>query len=122
MSRIITIKSENQLAEIAQEAAAILRSGGVVLYPTDTTYALAANALDEKAVDRVFQIKGRDYSKPIHVIVRDIEQAAQYVAVGDTARLVANHFLPGALTLVLPQLANSGIPPLLVAGATTLGV
>jgi L-threonylcarbamoyladenylate synthase len=92
------------------------------LYPTDTTYALAANALDEKAIDGVFQIKGRDYSKPIHVIVRDIEQAAQYVAVGDIARLVAQDFLPGALTLVLPQLADSGIPPLLVAGANTLGV
>lgn len=101
---------------------AILRAGGVVLYPTDTTYALAANALDEKAVDRVFQVKGRDYSKPIHVIVRDIEQAAQYVAVGDTARKIANQFLPGALTLVLPQLPDTDIPPLLVAGAKTLGI
>jgi L-threonylcarbamoyladenylate synthase len=56
------------------------------------------------------------------VILRDIEQATHYVVIGETARMIANHFLPGALTLVLPQLKNSGIPPLLVAGATTLGV
>jgi L-threonylcarbamoyladenylate synthase len=122
VSRVISIQGADQLAQTVEETVAVLRSGGVVLYPTDTTYALAANALDEKAVDRVFQLKGRDYSKPIHVIVRDMEQAAQYVFAGEMARSIANHFLPGALTLVLPQRTNSGIPPLLVAGATTLGV
>jgi L-threonylcarbamoyladenylate synthase len=122
MTQTFRIQNESDLAEAIQQAAEILRQGGVVLYPTDTTYALAANALDEKAVDRVFQIKGRDYSKPIHVIVRDIDQAAQYVQVNDAARNIAAQFLPGALTLVLPQLTNSGIPPLLVAGASTLGV
>jgi len=105
-----------------QAAVHVLRAGGVVLYPTDTTYAMAANALDGNAVDRVFQIKGRDYSKPIHVIVRNIEQAAQLVQVNETARQLAAQFLPGALTLVLPLLPKSGIPPLLVAGAGTLGI
>jgi L-threonylcarbamoyladenylate synthase len=122
VSRVISIQGADQLAQTVEEAAAVLRSGGVVLYPTDTTYALAANALDEKTVDRVFQLKGRDYSKPIHVIVRDVEQAALYVVAGEMARLIANQFLPGALTLVLPQRENSGIPPLLVSGATTLGI
>lgn len=122
MSRVISIQGADDLTQTIEEAAEILRSGGVVLYPTDTTYALAANALDERAVDRVFQVKGRDYSKPIHVIVRDIEQAAQYVVVGETARMIADHFLPGALTLVLPLREDSGITPLLIAGGATLGV
>lgn len=100
----------------------MLQTGGVVLYPTDTTYALAVNALDANAVDRIFQLKGRDYSKPIHVIVQDIEQAAQYVEVNEIARQIAPQFLPGGLTIVLPLKSDSAIPSLLVAGAGTLGV
>lgn len=122
MSRVISLQDSPDSTAPIREAVSILRAGGTVLYPTDTTYALAANALDEAAVDHVFQLKGRDYSKPIHVIVRDIEQAAQFVTVGDVARLLASHFLPGALTLVLPLLENSNIPPLLIAGGSTLGV
>lgn len=122
MTPIVHIHDQTALADGIAHAAKILQAGGVVLYPTDTTYALAANALDTNAVDRVFQLKGRDYSKPIHVIVRDMEQAAQYVEINEIAYEIAKQFLPGGLTIVLPLKSNSAIPSLLVAGAGTLGV
>src|SRR5690606_35500716 len=84
--------------------------------------ALGVNALDVEAIDRIFQLKGRDYTKPIHVIVRHLSQAAEYVTVTDLTQKIGEHFLPGALTLVLPQKADSRIPTLLVAGESTLGV
>ncbi len=122
MTPIIHIHDQVSLDEGITQAAQVLQAGGVVLYPTDTTYALAANALNTNAVDRVFQVKGRDYSKPIHVIVRDIAQAAQYVQDNQISRQIAAQFLPGALTIVLPLKAGSAIPPLLVAEADTLGI
>jgi L-threonylcarbamoyladenylate synthase len=122
MTHIMHIQSKADVQNTVKLATETLMSGGVVLYPTDTTYALAVNALDTDAIDRVFQIKGRDYSKPIHVVVRDLNHASRFVVVSDSARQIANHFLPGALTLVLPQRPDSTIPPLLVAGEHTLGI
>ena len=122
MTRILKIESASELQNAANLAAETMSQGGMILYPTDTTYAVGVNALDVHAVDKVFQLKGRDYSKPIHVVVRDIEQAAKYVQVSDLARTIGEHFLPGALTLVLSQTVNTKIPSLLVAGESTLGV
>jgi L-threonylcarbamoyladenylate synthase len=122
MTRIVRIESSSDIEKAAKLAAETMSHGGTILYPTDTTYALGVNALDIQAVDRVFQIKGRDYSKPIHVVVRNMQQASEFVTVREMARKVGNHFLPGALTLVLPQKAESKIPSLLVAGESTLGI
>src|SRR5262249_45356099 len=80
------------------------------------------NALNVDAVDQVFQLKGRDYSKPIHVVVRDLNQAARYVVINEVAQEIVAQFLPGALTLVLSLKAGAGIPALLVAGGNTLGI
>lgn len=122
MTPIVHIHDQASLKAGITEAVQVLQAGGVVLYPTDTTYALAVNALDANAVDRVFQLKERDYSKPIHVIVEHMEQAAQYVEVNQVAQRIAAEFLPGALTIVLPLKPDSAIPPLLVADAGTLGI
>jgi L-threonylcarbamoyladenylate synthase len=122
MTQIIHIQSALDLEKAALSAVQIMQDGGLVLYPTDTTYALGANALNATAVDRVFQLKGRDYTKPIHVIIRDIQAAGDFVMITDLARKLAEHFLPGALTLVLNQKPDTPIPSLLVAGGNTLGV
>jgi L-threonylcarbamoyladenylate synthase len=122
MTRIVRIESVSDIQKAVKLAAEIMSHGGIILYPTDTTYALGVNALDVQAVDKVFQLKGRDYSKPVHVVVGNIQQASEYATVSEMARKVGDHFLPGALTLVLPQKAETAIPPLLVAGESTLGV
>ncbi len=122
MTDIVRIGEQDDLSKSVSLAAQVMRGGGVILYPTDTTYAIGVDALNADAVDRVFQIKGRDYSKPIHVVVNNLKQAAGYAQVNELAETIAAQFLPGALTIVLPKRADTKIPPLLVAGRSTLGV
>jgi L-threonylcarbamoyladenylate synthase len=88
--------------------------------PTDTGYALAANALDARAIFKVFNIKGRNYANPIHVAVASLEMAERYAWINPEAEKLAHNFLPGALTLVLPK--KELVPSLLVAGRDTVGI
>jgi L-threonylcarbamoyladenylate synthase len=103
--------TEDNIEDAVRRAAHALASGGVVLYPTDTLYGLGADAFSDKAVAKVYAIKGRDEKKPIHCIVPDIETAEAYAEVNELARKLAEKFLPGPLTLVLKKRTNidSGI-------------
>lgn len=88
------------------KAAEILRSGGVILYPTDTLYGLGADALSDEAVAKVKEIKGRDAVKPIHAIVADVEMANQYVEFGEKGFALACAYMPGPLSLILKKRAG----------------
>ncbi len=92
-------------------AAALLASGGVILYPTDTLYGLGADALSDEAVAKIYAIKGRDEKKPMHAIVADVAMAARYGEMNPLAQKLAEHFLPGPLTLILKKYeeSNTGI-------------
>ncbi|OGG58215.1 threonylcarbamoyl-AMP synthase [Candidatus Kaiserbacteria bacterium RIFCSPHIGHO2_02_FULL_49_16] len=83
----------------------ILRAGGIILYPTDTVYGLGADAFSNKAVGKIYKLKGRDEKKPIHAIVADIKMIEKYAEVSDFARMLAKEFLPGPLTLILKKKA-----------------
>ncbi|GAB2764559.1 L-threonylcarbamoyladenylate synthase [Streptomyces bullii] len=83
-------------------AAGVLRAGGLVAFPTETVYGLGANAEDSAAVARVFQVKGRPPSHPLIVHIRGAEHLGDWVEdVPASARLLAERFWPGPLTLVL---------------------
>lgn len=120
MAEIIQVNSENPDARVIQRAGALLTSGEVIVCPTDTGYALAANALDEEAVSRVFLLKGRNFANPVHVAVSSFAEAEKYAYINEVARKLAKRFLPGALTLVLVR--KSIIPSMLVAGKETVGI
>jgi L-threonylcarbamoyladenylate synthase len=103
------------------QAAELLRAGEVVALPTETVYGLAANALDAKAVAKIFAIKGRPAHNPIIVHVASVELAKRCVADWPAAaEQLANSFWPGPLTLVLPK--SGDIPDLVTAGGATVGV
>ncbi len=85
-----------------EKAAEVLRAGGLVALPTETVYGLGANAEDPAAVSRIFQVKGRPPTHPLIVHIGGAEQLDEWVEeVPATARLLAEHFWPGPLTLVL---------------------
>ncbi|MFD9335016.1 L-threonylcarbamoyladenylate synthase [Streptomyces sp. NPDC060028] len=85
-----------------EKAADVLRAGGLVAFPTETVYGLGANAEDPTAVARIFQAKGRPPSHPLIVHIGGAEQLGDWVEdVPATARLLAERFWPGPLTLVL---------------------
>ena len=104
-----------------QKAAALLVRGEVVALPTETVYGLAANALNPRAVERIFQIKGRPAHNPIIVHVASTRMARQCVSSWPpVAAKLARSFWPGPLTLVLPRAGE--IPDVVTAGGPTLGV
>jgi L-threonylcarbamoyladenylate synthase len=103
------------------EAAAILRTGGLVAFPTETVYGLGARARDDAAVAAIFAAKGRPSHNPLIVHV-GAEAAARDVAAFDaTADRLASAFWPGSLTLVLP-LADAALSPRVTAGLPTVAV
>ena len=118
--RIEKIDAFNPDSQILKQAAGLIVKGAVVVCPTDTGYAFSANAIDTKAVARVFELKGRLYSNPIHVAVSSMQEAEKYAQVNEAARRLASRYLPGALTLVLTK--KEIIPSMLVAGKDTVGI
>jgi L-threonylcarbamoyladenylate synthase len=108
-------------AEGIARAAAALRAGALVAYPTDTVYGLGAHLFLPQAVARIYEVKGRVENKPIAVLlaeVKDLDRVAAYVP--PAARRLGERYWPGALTLVLP--ARGEIPAVVVAGGATVGV
>lgn len=97
MTKIIPIA---EMGKYREEILETFRSGGVVLYPTDTQYGLGVIARDREAVEKIHAIKKTD--KPVSVIVPDIASVEKYVFVNDAARKLMQKYLPGALTLILP--------------------
>ena len=108
-------------AELVARAAALIRSGKLVAFPTETVYGLGANALDPAAVERIFQVKGRPGTSPLIVHV-DSREMAQRLAERwpENAEALAGRYWPGPLTLVLPKKAC--VPDIVTAGLPTVGL
>jgi L-threonylcarbamoyladenylate synthase len=106
---------------VIARAAAVLRAGGLVAFPTETVYGLGANALDAAAVGRIFAAKGRPANNPLIVHVAD-ETGARAVAGEwpEAAARLAARFWPGPLTLVVPKAA--AVPGIVTAGGSTVAV
>lgn len=91
------------IADAIDQTVAVLRRGGVVAFPTDTLYALGADAGADAAVARVYAVKGREGGRPLPLFVDGLETAERVALLNDAARRLAARFWPGALTLVLPR-------------------
>jgi len=101
MVRVLKAEAEGSLAE----AIAVLKGSGLVAYPSDTVYGLGAAASDERAVARVFAAKGRLSEKALSLLLADVEDMVPLCAdVPPAAKLLAERFWPGPLTLVLRRL------------------
>lgn len=91
----------------------------MILYPTETIYALGVNALDDTELAGLFALKGRDERQTVSWLVRNLDDILYYAELSPTARRVAERFLPGQLTLVLP--AKSTVPASRAASDQTVG-
>lgn len=98
------------------KAADALRAGALVGLPTETVYGLAADARDDAAIAAIFEAKGRPRFNPLIVHLADMEQVSRYAVLTPLGRDLAQAFWPGALTLVLPVLADGPLSPLVTAG------
>jgi L-threonylcarbamoyladenylate synthase len=119
--RIIKLDPERPDSASIALAATVLRSGGLVAFPTETVYGLGANALDAAAVERIYAAKGRPQYNPLIVHVASAEQVLDVARDFDErARQLAARFWPGPLTLVLPK--RNEIPESVTAGLPSVGV
>lgn len=88
-------------------AAKALKDGEVIVIPTETVYGIAADARNNSAVELIYKIKGRPNTKPLQLMVADIEKAKEYLEFSARDEKVAKKFLPGPLTMVLKEKPHS---------------
>jgi L-threonylcarbamoyladenylate synthase len=120
-TKVLPVKSTRPQPAVLAEAAAVLRRGGLVAFPTETVYGLGANALDAEAVERIYAAKDRPARNPIIVHVADARAAEDItLAWPELASRLAARFWPGPLTLVLPK--HPKVPDIVTAGLPTVGV
>jgi L-threonylcarbamoyladenylate synthase len=119
--RVIAVGDGPGATTALDDAAAVVRSGGLVAFPTESFYGLGVDALDGRAVDRLTRVKGRPSDKPILALVDSLSMAERLTrGIPPGAReLMARHW-PGALTLVLGAAAD--VPFGLTAGTGTIGI
>ncbi len=101
-------------------AAAAIRDGDLVVYPTETVYGLGADSLDPAAVERVYETKGRDRSNPISLAVPDVDATTSYVRPTERERAFMERFLPGPVTVLCER--REAVPDVLTAGSDRVGV
>lgn len=121
MTRVALLDARAPALSTLNDAAEVLRAGGLVAFPTESFYGLGGDALRPDAVARVFTVKGRPESKPLLVLVDSIAMAdmlTEHIPAG--ARELMTRHWPGALTLVLR--AAAVVPAALTAGTGTIGV
>lgn len=120
-TQIIRLDACNINMDKLRPAASILSHGGLVAFPTETVYGLGANALDEKAVNKIFSAKGRPSDNPLIVHISKVDDLHELVnEVTETALKLIDAFWPGPLTLVMSK--SDRVPTIITAGLTTVAV
>ncbi len=118
--KIIQVDPTQDYTDAIKEAIAVLESGGVILHPTDTLYGLAANALHVRAVEKVFKIKQRSFSKPLPIIARNMKWVKELAEITPRQEFMLEKIWPGVVTAVLPK--NKVIPDVVTSGHPNVAI
>jgi len=105
-----------------RKAAALLRAGQLVAFPTETVYGLGADATNDTAVEAVYAAKRRPKSNPLIIHVADVEGAHRIAELDERAKKLAREFWPGPLTMILPRHPRSAVSTSACAGLSTIAV
>ena len=118
--KMLKIYPGSSNSRFIDEAVDVIRSGGIVIYPTDTLYALGCDALNNKAVEKLCRLKGINPDKQLlSVVCASLSQAAEYAKIDNRAFAYLKEYLPGPFTFVLP--ASSALPKVF-KGRKTVGI
>ena len=110
----------NEATDI-KKCGSLVKDGGVIVFPTDTLYGLGCNPYNEKAVEKIFEIKNRDKTNPLPILASSITDIERIVSLGSTGKKLAQIYWPGALTIIVP-LIDVNISYKLRAGKMSIGV
>lgn len=111
---------ENINAEELENVIKVIVDGGVVIFPTDTVYGVAANSLDETAIKKLFDLKERNDNKPICVLTSSVDKIKKIAYVRDEEQKIIDKYMPGALTIILDK--KEIVSDVLTSGLKTVGV
>ncbi len=117
---IIRVNKDNPETEKIKKAAEIIKKGGLVAFPTETVYGLGADALNAKAVKRIFTVKGRPPDNPLIVHVSSIDDVYRIAKPNKIAKKLMEEFFPGPLTLVMEK--RDIVPDVTTANLKTIAV
>ncbi|GAB6096977.1 L-threonylcarbamoyladenylate synthase [Desulfatiferula olefinivorans] len=98
---LIPINPDNPQARLIDKVVACLKDGGIIAYPTDTYYGIGCDIMNKKAIEKVYQIKRRDPSKPFSFICSDLKHISDYAKVSNYAYRTLKRCLPGPYTFIL---------------------
>jgi tRNA threonylcarbamoyl adenosine modification protein (Sua5/YciO/YrdC/YwlC family) len=117
---LLEINPHNPQNRLISKIVDILEKGGVIAYPTDTTYGIGCSIMSKRGIERIYSIKQREKNKPFSFICSDLSDIARYAKVSNFQYKVMKRFLPGAYTFVLN--ATNLVPGLLVTKQKTVGI
>ncbi len=120
MPVLVPVNADNPEPRKIRRAVEVLEAGGVITYPTDTSYALACDLGSKKAIDRLYQAKGMPRTQPLAFIFADLSHIAQYAVVEKHHYRVLRHYLPGPYCFILS--ATREVPKLLLNKQKTVGI
>jgi tRNA threonylcarbamoyl adenosine modification protein (Sua5/YciO/YrdC/YwlC family) len=106
----------HQIARVVQ----CLKNGGIIAYPTDTTYGIGCSIFNKKGIERIYRMKGRERNKPFSFICSSVSEVSQYARVSNVAFRYLKKYLPGPYTFVLE--ATREVPDLLLTRQKTVGI
>lgn len=119
-AQIMAVDVDHPQPRLVERAVEVLRGGGLIAYPTDTYYAVGCDLFSKKAIDRLFELKGRDRKKPLAFLTHDLSKVAEYAHVNNFAYRVLRQLTPGAFTFVLR--ANKVVPDMMATRQREVGI
>ncbi len=117
---ILEIHPEHPQPRNIARVADCLKNGGIIAYPTDTTYGIGCSILCKKSIERIYQIKMRERNKPFSFICSSLSEVSRYARVSNSAFKLLKRYLPGPYTFVLE--ATREVPDLLLTRQKTVGI
>ena len=120
MTILLKLDPQHPDKEKIRQAARVIRSGGIVVFPTETVYGIGANALDEKAATRIYRIKGRPLDNPMIVHVSSMEMAQEIAKIPEKYVKILDKIWPAPFTIIVPVKRN--IPKVVTGGLSTIAI
>jgi tRNA threonylcarbamoyl adenosine modification protein (Sua5/YciO/YrdC/YwlC family) len=117
---ILEVDMEHPTPRHVQRAVEVLERGGLIAYPTDTYYGLGCDLFSKKAIERLYQLKGRDKRKPLSFLCPDLSDVAKYAHVSNFAYRTMKSLTPGAFTFILT--ATRQVPEMMMSKQKQVGI
>jgi tRNA threonylcarbamoyl adenosine modification protein (Sua5/YciO/YrdC/YwlC family) len=118
----LKVHPENPQGRFINNAVDILKNDGVIIYPTDTVYGIGCSIFNTRAIERIYQIKGQDKSKPFSFICSDLSHISEYAKVSTGAFRLMKQLIPGPYTFILPASRLKQLPKSMISKRKSVGI